>query len=235
MAKPTPTKEEQGFVYQLGKDVAKLGEEIEKLKSKSVKAMRVTVPARPEDYSGGDLIAKVSLPGEYQHMICIKSRNNEIELIQTGETLEITAEYGKYEFYLAPVYKLNNDAVNATFDPEIIAEIEKTKRDALIYKYLAKYLTDNYLTQVRNDPQVQEYIGTLNVYNANVYVNKNGLDALLDKPFVINVQGAELTPKYNEEAKSAIKTELDNINAGRVDLSSASNFEIENYIIDSGV
>ena len=234
MAKPTPTKEEQGFVYQLGQDVAKLGFEIEKLKSKSVKAMRVTVPARPGDYNGGDLIAKVSLPDEYQHMICIKSRNNEIELIQTGETLEITAEYGEYEFYLAPVYKLNNDAVNATFDPEIVAEIEKTKRDALIYKYLAKYLTDNYLTQVRNDPQVKEYIGTLNVYNVNVYVNKNGLDALFAKPFEINIQGAEL-PKYNEEAKSAIKTELDNINAGRVDLSSASNFEIENYIMDSGV
>ena len=96
-------------------------------------------------------------------MICIKSRNNEIELIQTGETLEIAAEYREYEFYLAPVYKLNNDAVNATFDPEIVAEIEKTKRDALIYKYLAKYLTDNYLTQVRNEPQVKEYIGALNV------------------------------------------------------------------------
>lgn len=234
MAKPTPTKEEQGFVYQLGQDVAKLGFEIEKLKSKSVKAMRVTVPARPGDYNGENLIAKVSLPDEYQHMICIKSRNNEIELIQTGETLEITAEYGEYEFYLAPVYKLNNDAVNATFDPEIVAEIEKIKHDALIYKYLAKYLTDNYLTQVRNDPQVKEYIGTLNVYNVNVYVNKNGLDALFAKPFEINIQGAEL-PKYNEEAKSAIKTELDNINAGRVDLSSASNFEIEKYIVDSGV
>lgn len=234
MAKPTPTKEEQGFVYQLGQDVAKLGFEIEKLKSKSVKAMRVTVPARPGDYNGGDFIAKVSLPDEYQHMICIKSRNNDIELIKTGETLEIVAEYREYEFYLAPVYKLNNDAVNATFDPEIVAEIEKIKRDALIYKYLAKYLTDNYLTQVRNDPQVKEYIGTLNAYNANVYVNKNGLDALFAKPFEINIQGAEL-PKYNEEAKSAIKTELDNINAGRVDLSSASNFEIENYIVDSGV
>lgn len=234
MAKPTPTKEEQGFVYQLGQDVAKLGFEIEKLKSKSVKAMRVTVPARPGYYNGGDLIAKVSLPDEYQHMICIKSRNNDIELIKTGETLEIVAEYREYEFYLTPVYKLNNDAVNATFDPEIVAEIEKIKRDALIYKYLAKYLTDNYLTQVRNDPQVKEYIGTLNAYNANVYVNKNGLDALFAKPFEINIQGAEL-PKYNEEAKSAIKTELDNINAGRVDLSSASNFEIENYIVDSGV
>ena len=219
MAKPTPTKEEQGFVYQLGQDVAKLGFEIEKLKSKSVKAMRVTVPARPEDYNGGDLIAKVSLPDEYQHMICIKSRNNEIELIKTGETLEITAEYGEYEFYLAPVYKLNNDAVNATFDPEIIAEIEKTKRDTLIYKYLAKYLTDNYLTQVRNNYQGQ----------GKVYVNQNGLGALLDKPFEIDLNGVDLPLGDYEAAKSAIKTELDNINAGRVDLDSASSFEIERY------
>ena len=219
MAKPTPTKEEQGFVYQLGQDVAKLGFDIEKLKSKSVKAMRVTVPARPEDYNGGDLIAKVSLPDEYQHMICIKSRNNEIELIKTGETLEITAEYGEYEFYLAPVYKLNNDAVNATFDPEIIAEIEKTKRDTLIYKYLAKYLTDNYLTQVRNNYQGQ----------GKVYVNQNGLGALLDKPFEIDLNGVDLPLGDYEAAKSAIKTELDNINAGRVDLDSASSFEIERY------
>ena len=230
MAKPT--KEDQPFVYQLGQDVAKLGFEIEKLKSKSVKAMRVTVPARPEDYNGGDLIAKVSLPDEYQHMICIKSRKNDIELIKTGEVLEIVAEYGEYEFYIAPVYKLNNDAVNATFDQEIIAEIEKTKRDALIYKYLAKYLTDNYLTQVRNDPQVRKYTDNILTSSINVYINKNGLDALLDKPFEINLYGVELPPKYNEEAKSAIKTELDNINAGRVDLSSASNFEIEDYRIE---
>lgn len=219
MAKPTPTKEEQGFVYQLGQDVAKLGFEIEKLKSKSVKAMRVTVPARPEDYNGGDLIAKVSLPDEYQHMICIKSRNNEIDLIQTGETLEIVAEYGEYEFYLAPVYKLNNDAVNATFDPEIVAKIEKTKRNTAIYKYLAKYLTDNYLTQVRNN-----YHG-----EGEVYVNQNGLDALLDKPFEININSVDLPLGDYEDAKSAIKTELDNINAGRVDLDSASSFEIERY------
>ena len=218
MAKPN--KEDQPFVYQLGRDVAKLGFEIEKLKSKSVKAMRVTVPARPGDYNGGDLIAKVSLPDEYQHMICIKSRNNEIELIQTGETLEITAEYREYEFYLAPVYKLNNDAVNATFGPEIIAEIEKLKRDTLIYKYLAKYLTDNYLIQVRNNYQGR----------GRVYVNQNGLDALLDKPFETDISGVDLPLSDYEEAKSAIKTELDNINAGRTDLNSASNFEIERYL-----
>ena len=218
MAKPN--KEDQPFVYQLGRDVAKLGFEIEKLKSKSVKAMRVTVPARPEDYNGGDLIAKVSLPDEYQHMICIKSRNNNIELIQTGEVLEIVAEYGEHEFYLAPVYKLNNDAVNATFGPEIIAEIEKLKRDTLIYKYLAKYLTDNYLIQVRNNYQGR----------GRVYVNQNGLDALLDKPFETDISGVDLPLSDYEEAKSAIKTELDNINAGRTDLNSASNFEIERYL-----
>lgn len=220
MAKPTPTKEDQPFVYQLGQDVAKLGFEIEKLKSKSVKAMRVTVPAIPEDYNRGDLIAKVSLPDEYQHMICIKSRNNNIELIQTGETLEIVAEYGEHEFYLAPVYKLDNDVVNASFDPDTIAEIEKIKHNKAIYKYLAKYLTDNYLTQVRNNYQGR----------GEVYVNQDGLDALLDKPFETNIRGVDLPLSDYEEAKSAIKTELDNINAGRVDLDSASNFEIKRYL-----
>ena len=43
-------KEEQSFVYQLGQDVAKLGFEIEKLKSKSVKAVRIVVPAKPYRY-----------------------------------------------------------------------------------------------------------------------------------------------------------------------------------------
>lgn len=219
MAKPTPTKEEQGFVYQLGQDVAKLGAEIEKLKSKSVQAMRVTVPAKPEGYEGGELYAKVTLPDEYKHMICIKSRDNDIELIKTGDELEVLAEYGDYDIYLAPVYKLDNVAVNASFDPVTIAEIEKIKRNKAIYKYLAKYLTDNYLTQVRNNYQGK----------GKVYVNQNGLDALLDNPFEIDIRGVDLPLSDYEAAKSAIKTELDNINAGRVDLDSASSFEIERY------
>lgn len=218
MAKPT--KEDQPFVYQLGQDVAKMGFEIEKLKSKSVKAMRVTVPARPEGYDGGDLYAKVTLPDEYKHKICIKSRDDKIDLIKTGDELEVLAEYGDYEFYLAPVYKLDNDVVNASFGPEVIAEIEKIKRNTAIYKYLAKYLTDNYLTQVRNNYQGR----------GNVYVNQDGLDALLDKPFETDLRGVDLPLGDYEEAKSAIKTELDNINAGRIDLNSASNFEIKRYL-----
>ena len=225
MAKPTPTKEEQGFVYQLGQDVAKLGFEIEKLKNKSVKAMRVVVPAIPDGYTGGDLEAKVMLPAEYQHMICIKSRDGKINLLQTGETLDVIAEYGDYEFYLAPVYKLDNESVSANFSPETLAEIETIKRKNAIYKYLAKYLTDKYLNLVRNSYQGR----------GKVYVNQNGLDALLDKPFETNLRGVDLPIGDYEEAKSAIQTELDNINAGRVDLNSASNFAIERYYVNYGV
>ena len=225
MAKPTPTKEEQSFVYQLGQDVAKLGFELEQLKSKSVKAMRVAVPAIPDGYTGGYLEAKVMLPVEYQHMICIKSRDGKIDLLQTGETLDVIAEYGDYEFYLAPVYKLDNESVSANFSPETLAEIETIKRKNAIYKYLAKYLTDNYLTLVRNNYQGR----------AKVYVNQNGLDALLDKPFETNLRGVDLPIGDYEEAKSAIQTELDNINAGRVDLNSASNFAIERYYVSLDV
>lgn len=219
MAKQTLTKDDLPFVYQLGQDVAKLGAEIESLKSKSVKAMRVTVPAKPEGYEGGDLYAKVTLPDEYKHMICIKARDNDIELIKTGDEVDVLAEYSDYDIYLAPVYKLDNVAVNASFDPVTIAEIDKIKRNKAIYKYLAKYLTDNYLTQVRNNYQGR----------GNVYVNQDGLDALLDKPFETDLRGVDLPLGDYEEAKSAIKTELDNINAGRIDLNSASNFEIERY------
>ena len=217
---PTPTKEEQSFVYQLGQDVAKLGFEVEQLKSKSVKAMRVVVPAIPDAYTGGILEAKVMLPAEYQHMICIKSRDGKIDLLQTGETLDAVAEYGEYEFYLAPVYKLDGESLSANFATETLAEIETIKRKYAIYKYLAKYLTDNYLTLVRNNYQGR----------GQVYVNQNGLDALLDKPFETDLRDVDLPIGDYEEAKSAIKTELDNINAGRVDLNSASNFAIERYL-----
>lgn len=212
-------KEVQSFVYQLGQDVAKLGLEIEQLKSKSVKAMRVAVPSIPDNYTVLTVEAKVMLPAEYQHMICIKSRGGKIDLIQTGETLDVIAEYEDYEFYLAPVYKLDNEPVRANFAPDTLAEIEVIKRNQAIYKYLAKYLTDNYLTLVRNSYKGQ----------GRVYVNQNGLDALLDKPFETDLLGVDLPLGDYEEAKSAIKTELDNINAGRVDLNSASNFAIERY------
>ena len=50
MAKQTPNNKEQSFVYQLGQDVAKFGIEIEQLKNKTGKALRITVPAVPSKY-----------------------------------------------------------------------------------------------------------------------------------------------------------------------------------------
>lgn len=224
MAKQITNNPEQGLIYQLGQDVAKLGFEIEQLKSKSVKAMRVVVPAIPDGYTGGELKAKVTLPVEYQHMICIKSKQGDISLIETGDELDVLAEYNEQEFYIAPIYKLLGDTIKASFAPEVMAEIETKVRNNKIYKYLAKFLTEHYLDQVRNSYQGR----------GRVYVNQDGLDALLDKPFEINLSGVYLPLGDYEEAKSAINTELDNINAGRVDLNSASSFEIERYYVSSG-
>ena len=124
MAKPTPTKEEQGFVYQLGQDMAKIGFEIESLKNKTVKAIRIVVPEKPEKYQEYGLRAVINLPPEYQHAICIKSKNGEISLVETKETLSVYSEYEQSEFYLAPIYRLEAETITAELDQEKIELIE---------------------------------------------------------------------------------------------------------------
>ena len=231
MAKPTPTKEEQGFVYRLGKDMAKLGFEIEKLKSKSVKAIRI------------------SLPEECQHAICIKSKNGEIDLVETKETLSVYAEDNTSEFYLAPIYRLEAETINAVFDQELIAQIEsdvrereereererkereereeRKNREESIYKYLAKWLTDNYLEYIR----VKAADRSLEAQGIKVYVNKNGLSQLFDKPFErnSNLESNKLDESIYADAKSAMLAEKARIDRGEVDLSVASDFNVVDY------
>lgn len=260
MAKPTPTKEEQGFVYQLGQDVAKLGFEIEKLKSKSVKAIRIVIPAKPDKYQQYDLRAVISLPAECQHAICIKSQNGEIDLIETKETLSVYAEDNNIEFYLAPIYRLEAETINAAFDQEQMAQIEsnirereereeherkereereererkereereeRKNREESIYKYLAKWLTDNYLEDIR----VKAANSSLEEQGINVYVNQKGLDELLDKPFERNsyITSAKLDESIYADAKSAMLTEKARIDRGEVDLNVARDFKVTNY------
>ncbi|EGV05732.1 hypothetical protein HMPREF9952_0764 [Haemophilus pittmaniae HK 85] len=182
MAK-TPTKDDQPFIYQLGKDIARLGFEIEKLKNKSVKAVRIVVPAKPEKYQQYWLKAVINLPPECQNAICIKSKNGEVSLVKTEETLSVYAEYNVSEFYLAPIYRLEADTITAVLDQQQINDIndaqereererkEQQERDKHIYKYLAKWLTDNYLESVRAKA------GTTRDYELmgiKVYVNKTG-------------------------------------------------------------
>ena len=149
MAKPTPTKEEQTLVYQLGQDMAKLGFEIESLKNKTVKAIRIVVPAKPEKYQHYGLEAVINLPPECQNAICIKSENGNVGLIETGETMSVYADSTASEFYLAPVYRLDAETINAALNQEQMSGIdaaqereererkeqqEREERDKAIYK-----------------------------------------------------------------------------------------------------
>ena len=247
MAKPT--KEDQPFVYQLGQDVAKLGFEIEKLKSKSVKAIRIIVPAKPDRYKQYSLRAVISLPEECQHAICIKSQNGQIDLVETKETLSVYAEDNNSEFYLAPIYRLEAETINAAFDQELMAQIEsdirereereererkereereeRKNREESIYKYLAKWLTDNYLEDIR----VKAADRSLETQGIKVYVNKNGLSQLLDKPFErnSNLESNKLDESIYADAKSAMLAEKARIDHGEVDLSVASDFKVVDY------
>ena len=242
MAKPTPTKEDQPFIYQLGQDVAKLGFEIEKLKNKSVKAIRIVVPAKPEKYQAYGLQAVINLPPECQNSICIKSKNGEVGLVETKETLSVYAEYNESEFYLAPIYRLEAETITAALDQEQMSGIdaaqereererkerqEREERDKAIYKYLAKWLTDNYLEGVRAKTKNDG----LESAGVKVYVNKNGLTALLDKPFERNglFSGAELNESSYADAKEAMLAEKARIDRGEVDLNVARDFKVTNY------
>lgn len=242
MTKTAPTKEDQPFIYKLGQDMAKLGFEIEKLKNKAVKAVRIVVPAKPEKYQQYGLKAVINLPPECQNAICIKSQNGEISLIETKETLSVYAEYNVSEFYLAPIYRLEADTITAALDQQQINDIdaaqereererkelqEREEREKGVYKYLAKWLTDNYLEGVR-----AKAVNLIFENNGiKVYVNKNGLQDLLDRPFERNshLSDATLDESSYTDAKSAMLAEKARIDRGEVDLSVATDFNVVNY------
>lgn len=242
MTKTAPTKEDQPFVYQLGQDMAKLGFEIEKLKNKAVKAIRIVVPAKPEKYQQYGLEAVINLPPECQNAICIKSKNGEISLIETKETLSVYAEDNVSEFYLAPIYRLEADTITAALDQQQINDIdaaqereererkerqEREEREKGVYKYLAKWLTDNYLEGVRAKAVNRSF----EIDGIKVYVNKNGLQALLDRPFERNSHLGETTldESIYTVAKEAMLAEKARIDRGEVDLSVATDFNVVNY------
>ena len=133
MTKPTTNNQEQGFIYQLGQDVAKLGAEIEQLKNKTGKALRVSVPAKPDKYSNYELPATVELPKEYQNAICIKTIDGDVSLIKTTNTLTLSTTSIEQVVFIAPIYRLEEDNTQAAFDAErmslIDAGIEREERE----------------------------------------------------------------------------------------------------------
>ena len=242
MAKQTTNNSEQGFIYQLGQDVAKFGIEIEQLKNKTGKALRVSVPAKPEKYSSYELPATVELPKEYQNAICIKTTDDNVELIKTTNSLTLSTTSVEQVVFIAPIYRLQEDNIQATFDAGRMSLIdedierqereererqEREERDKAIYKYLAKWLTDNYLEGIR----AKAVNRTFENNGIKVYVNKNGLTALFDKPFERNSYIGETTldESIYTDAKEAMLAEKARIDRGEVDLSVASDFSVVDY------
>lgn len=236
MAKPTLSKDDLPFVYKLGQDVAKLTEEIDKIKGKSGTALRVTVPAKPEKYLNYALQATVTLPNEYKNAICIKSQGDDITLIKTADSLAIQTSEVEQVFLLAPIYRLENQDIAAEFDTaqlgKIDADLKAKANAAYTYKYLAKLLTDKYLDAVRVKTRTSDF----DFQGIKAYVNQGGIDKLLSKPFEMSAAGSnrDINPSIYADAKAEIADVKAKIDAGEIDPSSAKDFEIVKYnYIDS--
>ena len=226
MAKPT--KEEQSLVYQLGQDMAKLGFEIEKLKNKSVKAVRIVMPAKPEKYQQYGIKAVINLPTECQHAICIKSQNGEVSLIETGETLSVYANQTVSEFYLAPVYRLEAETINAALDQQQMSDIdtaqererqerEREYRENYVYYALVKYAKEKYKRDLDEKNDLDDI---------KLVPNWLGLDDFLSHPFLRVENGLV------ESKKDYLKNTQDIISDLKAQV---SKFESEKQDIDAGL
>nr|DAR93754.1 MAG TPA: hypothetical protein [Caudoviricetes sp.] len=239
------------FAVQIAKDVAHLEINVDELiKHKLGRALKITVPRKPAKYAGYAVSASLELPEGWRNMMCMKFANDDgaPEFVRTTDTLHEEAdEYHESVYYLVPLFSLSamvDKAVSGVMDfnkshlADIDAAIEKaehekqkennTNDEELTYKYLAKYLTDNYLELVRERTRNRE----LEAQGIAAYVNKNGLKALLETPFEKNTTDAvrDIVVGDYADAKAAMLAEKAKIDAGEVDLSTAQDFAIVQYV-----
>ena len=209
------------FAYLVGKDIAALQATISSLGNGGAKVLRFTIPAIPERYIVYKPKAKVDIPDEFKNSICIRVGNTPV-VINIGESLEFNQTTDELQVTLIKLYKLNslNTAQEATVITQT-AEFEKTENT---YKYLAKLLTDKYLSQVRAKTKTSD----LEAQGIRAYVNKDGLGELLSTPFVTNSRKS-INPSIYADAKAEIARVKAQIDRGEIDPSSAKNFVIENY------
>lgn len=233
------------FAIQIAKDVAHLEINVDELiKHKLGRALKITVPRKPAKYAGYAVSASLELPEGWRNMMCMKFANDDgvPDFVRTTDTLHEEAdEYHESVYYLVPLFSLStmvDKAVSGVMDfnkshlADIDAAIEKaehnnTNDEESTYKYLAKYLTDNYLELVRERTRNSE----LEAQGIMAYVNKNGLKALLDIPFEKNTTDAvrDIVVGDYADAKAAMLAEKAKIDAGEVDLSTAQDFAIVQY------
>ena len=232
MAKPTTNNQEQGFIYQLGQDVAKLGAEIEQLKNKTGKALRVSVPAKPDKYSNYELPATVELPKEYQNAICIKIAEDNVELIKTANALTLSTASVEQVVFIAPIIRLQDDNIQATFDADKMSLIdesierqereererqERDYRENYVYYALVKYA----LVKYANALEIQDGLNGI-----KLVPNWLGLDDFLAHPF-LRIEDGVVSSK--EDYLSNTQNIINDLKA------QVSKFEGEKQDIDNGL
>lgn len=209
------------FAYLVGKDIAEIQAKIDNLGSGGLKALRFTIPAILERYMGYKPKARVDLPDEFKNSICIRVSGTPA-VINVGESLEFNQTTDELQVTLIKLYKLNS--LNTAQEATVITQTAEFEKMENTYKYLAKLLTDKYLSQVRAKTRTSD----LEAQGIRAYVNKKGLSDLLNTPFVTNSRKS-IDPSIYAEAKTEIAKVKAKIDNSEIDPSSAKNFVIENY------
>lgn len=212
------------FAYLVGKDIAALQATISSLGNGGAKVLRFTIPAIPERYKVYNLSAKVVFPDEFKNSICIRVGETPY-IINIGDSLEFQQTTEELQVTLIKLYKLNS--LNAAQEATVITKTAEFEKAENAYKYLAKLLTDKYLNTVRAKTRTSGFESQ----GVKAYVNKNGLDALLNAPFEMSAGGSyrNINPSIYADAKAEIARVKAKIDKGEIDPSSAKDFVIDNY------
>ena len=226
--------QDQGFAYHLGKDIANLELSISELLKIKQGVLEIAVPAYGWGYH--EVNSELMLPENYQNSLCLLVNGSMISLINTGVTFNFVAGNARNEIYLIKVANLDQiERAAATLNADDVRieeqekqraaeakrrEEEAKRREDLIYRYLAKYLTDKYLAALREKHKSKGY---------QVFVNKNGLSELLHTPFETDHGDVQIPESDVAEIKQDLLAEKAHAESGVVDLQTSAGFVIEQY------
>ena len=230
--------QDQGFAYHLGKDIANLELSISELLKIKQGVLEIAVPAYGWGYH--EVNSELTLPENYQNALCLLVNGSMISLINTGVTFNFAAGNARNEIYLIKVANLDQiERAAATLNADDVRieeqekqraaqkaeeakrrEEEAKRREDLIYRYLAKYLTEKYLTALREKYKSKGY---------QVFVNKNGLSELLHTPFETDNGSVRIPESDVAEIKQDLLAEKAHAESGVVDLQTSAGFVIEQY------
>ena len=233
--------QDQGFAYHLGKDIANLELSISELLKIKQGVLEIAVPAYRWGYH--EVNSELTLPENYQNALCLLVNGSMISLINTGVTFNFVVSDVRNEIYLIKVANLDQiERAAATLNADDVRieeeakrreeeakrreeeakrrEEEAKRREDLIYRYLAKYLTEKYLAALREKYKSKGY---------QVFVNKNGLSELLHTPFETDNGGFRIPESDVAEIKQDLLAEKAHAESGVVDLQTSAGFVIEQY------